>query len=261
MDTVLNIPFGPVVDAPREASDRNRPHGLAANVDKQLYVTVDGRTYARYAIKTHFVGVGEDYLDLVRTYVLPHWRPGDLLSSSEKVVALCQGRIVKKEDMHIGILARALSPFASTSSAGIGVNCPYKMQFAIDEVGPLRVLFAAVAAGLGKLVGKKGVFYDIVGQEVTGLDGFYDHEFKEYGEFGIRIPEHPDQVCNEVEHELGVKMMIVDANDLSVEVLGKGASVPFSDEHLCELIADNPAGQSRELTPFILIREVTGPRG
>ena len=46
---------------------------LDANADKQLYVDVDGKTYARYAIKTHFVHVGEDYVDLVRTYVLPHW--------------------------------------------------------------------------------------------------------------------------------------------------------------------------------------------
>lgn len=229
---------------------------LGANADKQLYIDVNGKTYARYAIKTHFVHVGEDYVDLVRTYVLPHWQPGDLLSSSEKVVALCQGRIVKKEDMHISLLARVLSPFASTSDAGIGVNCPYKMQFAIDEVGAPRVLFAAIAAGLGKMVGRRGVFYEIVGQEVTGLDGFYDHDFKEYGDYGIRIPERPDEVCNEVEAAYGVRAMIVDANDLNVEILGKSSSIEADGETLCELIADNPAGQSRELTPFILIRQV-----
>lgn len=229
---------------------------LDANADKQLHVDVDGKTYARYAIKTHFVHVGEDYVDLVRTYVLPHWQPGDLLSSSEKVVALCQGRIVKKEDMRISLLARVLSPFASTSDAGIGVNCPYKMQFAIDEVGAPRVLLAAVAAGLGKMVGRRGVFYKIVGQEVTGLDGFYDHEFKEYGEYGIRIPERPSEVCDEVEAACGVRAMIVDANDLNVEILGKSSSIEADEETLCELIADNPAGQSRELTPFILIRQV-----
>lgn len=232
------------------------PDALTANEGKQLYVTVQGKTYARYAIKTHFVTVGENYLDLVRAYVLPHWQPGDLLSSSEKIVALCQERIVKKEDMRISPLARLLSPFASTSDAGIGVNCPYKMQFAIDEVGSARVLFAAIAAGLGKLVGRRGIFYEIVGQEVTGLDGFYDHEFKEYGEYGIRIPDRPSEVCDEVEATCGVTAMIVDANDLSVEILGKSSSVTADNETLRELIADNPAGQSRELTPFILIRRV-----
>ena len=130
------------------------------------------------------------------------------------------------------------------------------MQFAIDEVGAPRVLFAAIAAGLGKMVGRRGVFYEIAGQEVTGLDGFYDHEFKEYGDYGIRIPERPSEVCDEVEAACGVSAMIVDANDLNVEILGKSSSIEADEDTLCELIADNPAGQSRELTPFILIRQV-----
>ena len=108
----------------------------------------------------------------------------------------------------------------------------------------------------GKLFGKRGVFYEMVGQEVSGLDGFYDHEFQEYGEFGIRIPENPGKVCDEIEAATGVQAMIVDANDLNVEILGKASSITLDDETLKGLIRDNPAGQSRELTPFILIREV-----
>lgn len=116
------------------------------------------------------------------------------------------------------------------------------------------MVWAAVCTGAAKLFGRRGVFYEMVGQEVSGLDGFYDHEFKEYGEFGIRIPEDPSGVCDEVERELGVQMMIVEANDLNVEILGRASSINRSDEELAALIADNPAGQSRELTPFILIR-------
>ena len=224
------------------------------NEDKPVEIEVDGKRYARCAIKTHFVQVGESYLDLVRKYVLPMYQPGDLLSSSEKIIALCQKRVVYKKDMPVGGLAKFLSRFASHSSAGIGVDCPYKMQFAINEVGAPRVIWASICAGVGKLFGHRGVFYEMVGQEVSGLDGFYDHEWKEYGEFGIRIPENPTGVCDEVERELGVKMMIVDANDLNVEILGHASSIDMTDEQLAALIADNPAGQSRELTPFILIR-------
>ena len=149
-----------------------------------------------------------------------------------------------------------ISRFASHSSAGIGVDSPYKMQFAINERGALFVIWAAICAGFGKLFGKRGVFYEMVGQEVSGLDGFYDHEFQEYGEFGIRIPENPGKVCDEIEAATGVQAMIVDANDLNVEILGKASSITLDDETLKGLIRDNPAGQSRELTPFILIREV-----
>lgn len=224
------------------------------NENKPVEIEVAGRRYARCAIKTHFVQIGESYIDLVKRYVLPLWQPGDLLSSSEKIIALCQERVVYKKDMPVGSLARFLSRFASSSTAGIGVNSPYKMQFAINEVGAARVIWAAVCAGVGKLLGHRGVFYEMVGQEVSGLDGFYDHEFEEYGEYGIRIPAEPDRVCDEVEAETGVQMMIVDANDLNVEILGHASSVDLDEDALKALIADNPAGQSRELTPFILIR-------
>ena len=227
-----------------------------ANEGKNVNIVVNGRTYARHAIQTHFVQVGESYVDLVEQYVKPLYQPGDLLSSSEKIIGLCQKRVVYKKDMKLGWLAKFLSKFASHSSAGIGVDSPWKMQFAIDQCGAWMVIWAAVCAGVGKLFGKHGVFYDMVGQEVSGLDGFYDHEFEEYGQFGIRLPENPGKVCDEIEAATGVRAMIVDANDLNIEILGKASSVNLDDETLKGLIRDNPAGQSRELTPFILIRPV-----
>ena len=51
--------------------------------------------------------------------------------------------------------------------------------------------------------------------------------------------------------------MIVDANDFGVEILGKSNGIKsLSNEFLSLLIKDNPAGQSNELTPFILIKKV-----
>jgi len=232
-----------------------------ANKDKQIVIeTPDGR-FARHAIKTHFVQIGESYVDLVERYVKPLYQEGDILSSSEKIIALCQKRIVYKKDMKLTWIAKFLSRFAMRSSAGIGVDSPWKMQFAIDHCGLLKVLWAAFRSALGKLFGKRGIFYRIVGQEVTGLDGFYDHEFKEYGEYGIRIPENPNAVCDEIYEKTGVKAMIVDANDLSVEVLGKASVLDLTDKQLIDMIRDNPAGQSTELTPFILIRKIEDGAG
>lgn len=228
-----------------------------ANEGKSVTIQVEGKTYARHAIKTHFVAIGEDYIELMERYVKPFYQEGDILSIGEKVIALCQERVVYKKDMKISWLTKLLSPFASTSDAGIGVNSPYKMQFAIDHCGAPRVLWAAICAGIGKLFGKRGIFYDMVGQEVTGLDGFYDHSFAEYGEFGIRIPENPCGVCDEIFAKTGISCMIVDANDLSVELLGKGSDITLSESHLLGLIGDNPASQGDELTPFILVRETS----
>ena len=60
-----------------------------ANEGKNVHIEVNGVTYARHAIHTHFVQVGESYIDLVEKYVKPVWQPGDLLSSSEKIIGLC----------------------------------------------------------------------------------------------------------------------------------------------------------------------------
>lgn len=53
-------------------------------------------------------------------------------------------------------------------------------------------------------------------------------------------------------------MVIVDANDLGIEILGKsGLLCDWTGSELLNLVADNPAGQSRQFTPFILVREIT----
>ena len=64
-----------------------------ANEGKNVIIEAGGKKYARHAIATHFVQVGESYIDLIEKYVKPVYQPGDILSSSEKVIALCQGRI------------------------------------------------------------------------------------------------------------------------------------------------------------------------
>ena len=227
-----------------------------ANPKKNVEIEVGGKTYERHAIHTHFVEIGEDYIDLIQHYVKPIYEEGYILSISEKIIALCQKRVVYRKDMKISWLARFLSRFAiQHNSAGIGVGEVCKMQFAIDICGPWKVLWAAICAGFGKLVGKKGIFYNMVGMEVTGLDGFYPDVFPVYGEYGIRIPEDPNGVCNEIYEKTGIVSMIVDANDITRDTLGKADVLKMTDEELCALIRDNPAGQSSQLTPFILIRE------
>lgn len=226
-----------------------------ANEGKNIEIEMNGEVYLRHAIKTRFIKQGESYIDIFKEYVSPIYKEGDIVSSSEKIIALCQNRIIKRDDIKIGFWAKFLSRFATKTDAGVGVGETIKMQYAIDTVGLAKVLWASVASAITKLFGKRGVFYEIVGQEVSGLDGFYDHVWKEYGDIGIRVPDNPSGVCNEIKDKLGMSCMIVDANDLGQEVLGHSSDIQFSDEELKELIKDNPSGQGHELTPIILIRK------
>ena len=229
---------------------------FTANDKKNVTIETSTGAYDRCAIQTHFIQIGEDYCALVERYVKPLWEEGDLLAISEKIVSLCQKNVVYRKDMKISFLARFLSRFATQhNAAGIGVGDVYKMQFAIGRCGALRVLWAAICGGFGKLIGRKGIFYDMVGDEVRGLDGFYPDVFPVYGEFGIPLPKNPVGVCNEIREKTGVETMIIDANDFTRDILGKSDGVSLTDEQLCEIIRDNPAGQDDQCTPFILIRK------
>lgn len=227
-----------------------------ANEGKNVEITVNGTVYMRHAIKTHFVKQGEDYIEIFKKYVSPLYQEGDIVSSSEKIISLCQGRVVRREDLKIGFWAKFLSSFATRgNAAGIGVGETIKMQYAITKAGLPKVLWASIAGGVCKLFGKKGVFYEIVGQEVAGLDGFYDKVWSEYGDIGIENPANPSGVCDEIKEKLGISTMIVDANDLGQELLGYSSDITLSEEELLGLIADNPCGQGKETTPIILIRK------
>lgn len=223
--------------------------------DKKVEIEVNGEKYLRKAIQTHFVTQGESYIDIMEKYVLPNYQEGDFISISEKIIALCQNRVVKREDIKIGFWAKFLSKFASHPDTGVGVGETIKMQYAINKVGLLRVLWASFASAVTKLFGKKGVFYEIVGEEVAGLDGFYDHVWSEYRDIGIEMPANPSGVCNEIKDKLNISCMIVDANDLGQEILGFSDDLKDKEKYLKEFIKDNPAGQDRQTTPIILMHK------
>lgn len=231
-----------------------------SNKGKKVEIKVGRKIFKRHVIKTHFVQIGESYIDVIKQYVEPIYQEGDIVSISEKIIALCQKRIVKRENIKISFMAKWLSKFASHPDTGVGVGETIKMQYAIDKVGWFKCLYAAIVSAITKLFGKTGSFYEIVGQEVSGLDGFYDHVWKEYGDIGIEIPDNSTGVCDEIYEQLKIKCMIVDANDLGQTILGYATSIKYPLNQLLGMIKDNPAGQGREQTPIVLIREIKRKR-
>jgi hypothetical protein len=231
---------------------------LSTNENKELCRNVDGITYERYAIKTRFVNIGDDYIEFMREFALPHMQEGDFISISEKIIALCQKRIVYRKDIHPGFWAKLLCKFVRVTPAGPGAGTPYKMQLIIMLCGLPRVLLAAFCSAVTKLFGKRGVFYKVCGHDVDGIDGLidYDISYEEYVDYGILNPENPNGVCQEIYDQLGIPCMIVDACDLSVSVLGKSKGLNLNDQTLAEIVRDNPAGQGDQCTPIILVRPV-----
>lgn len=135
---------------------------------KILKLKFGGKIYLRNAIKTRFITTKDNYIDILKEYVLGIYEKGDILSISEKIISLCQNRIVRREDIKISRWAKFISKFACQKNrGGYGVGMAINMQYAIDKVGLFRVIIASILSGITKIFGIKGVFYKIVGREVS----------------------------------------------------------------------------------------------
>lgn len=239
-----------------ENSAARETEWFVRNPNKKIEITAMGRKFNRYPIRTHYVQVGKDnYIDLIRKYVVPHYREGDIVSMSEKVISICEGRVVYKKDVKVGALARFLCRFVHGSvSVGLHLAIPEKMQVAIDQVGVPRILLASVCAAFTRPFGRHGVFYEVAGRQAAGVNGFESDGFDDYLNMAILCPDDSNEVCEKIYEQTGVRSMIVDANDLGVEILGTAKDIPYTTEQLKALICDNPASQNAECTPFIIIR-------
>ena len=241
----------------RNLEQQRREENGIVYFDRGRLTGRNGRQYDRYAIQTHFVEVGEDQAELVRRYVLPLAKPGDMLSFGAKVMAMCTKNVRTREEVKPGFWANLLWRFAGINTTGVGMHEPYKMQLVIDICGLPRVLLAAFCSAVTKPFGMHGVFYKVCGKGVGGIDGFYFRSsFDIYKEMALINPDNPDELCDDLAKKTGIPVVLMDANDLQRDQLGKSKNFPLTDEEIQDAMRDNPSGQGDELTPLILIRPV-----
>ena len=243
----------------RNLEEQRREEQGIVYFDRGVLTGRDGRQYQRLAIQTHFVEVGESQAELVRRYVLPIMRPGDLLAFGAKVMAMCTRNVKTRDEVKPGFWANLLWRFAGINTTGVGMHEPYKLQLVIDMVGLPRVLLGAFAAAVTKPFGVKGLFYKICGQGVGGIDGFYFRSsFERYKQLALINPPDPVALCDALAQETGIPVVLMDANDIEQNQLGKCSTFPLTDDQIQDALKDNPFGQGDELTPLILIRQVEG---
>ena len=231
---------------------------LLANPGKQLERTADGIRYLRLPVKTRLVKPGEGLMEILDQYVAPHLQKGDMLFVSEKIVCICQNRIVNTNEVETGWLARLLAKhvrnYAGTPQfRGLGHGTAPAMQLVIDEAGWLRVFFAALVATLTRPLGIHGAFYYLIGKQAKSVDCPMSWTIPEYQNKAKRAPADPSGVAKKIEQRYGVETVIVDANYRGAFSLGKSPRA-VSERFVQEVLADNPAGQDSEMTPFLIIR-------
>ncbi|WP_394937753.1 asparagine synthase (glutamine-hydrolyzing) [Psychromicrobium sp. YIM B11713] len=249
------------------------------NADKQLDITVpaDGVTYRRYPLRTEVFYKETDLDPALLSYVkrfvdgLPQagaehqkatadtpW----YLFISEKIVAMTQGRSIPVWDIKVSNAARLFSRFVTRNPGGIGLASPWSMQLAIDEVGLPRIAYASARSVIGKLQGKSGVFYEVVGHNINAIDGAAGYQVGTSTHSVKYAPKDPDGVARRLSAKVRAMLpeelaknfagtAIMDANDLGVVALGHDTEL--SKEVLEGIFKDNPQGQTTETTPMSLV--------
>jgi hypothetical protein len=200
-------------------------------------------------LRTHLLGVLDDPQAVLERYAGSLLQPGDVLTIGETPLAVIQGRYHHPATVEPSLLARQLCRvFHPTSSLATACG----LQSLIDVVGPARVLCAWLAGTALKLVGSKGWFYRLAGDQarliddVTGTTPPYDQTI-------VLGPDQSEAFCEAMARALGVGVAVVDVNDLGrVKVLASNAGC---DQALLQrALRPNPAGNANERTPLVLVR-------
>ncbi len=243
------------VPAPRPASGEFVP-----NPGKTIETMVDGTTWLRLPVRTRLITMADkDLTPLLDEYVKPFLQPGDLIFISEKVLTITQGRVVDISSIKPSPLAQFLAGkvnnnYGSAEFKGFGHGTALAMQLFIKEAGTPRVLFAAAVSAITRPLGIKGAFYFLCGKSAKSVDCPMSFLILEYAHAAKLAPHHCNAVSKQIKARLGHETVIVDANYRGAFSLGK-SSRAITEKFIGQVLRDNPAGQSAEMTPFFIIRK------
>lgn len=230
---------------------------LTPNEGKSCVIEVDGVKYERLPIRTHLITGEDDIVEVAKQYAAPVLsKEGDVLFISEKIVACSQGRAIPMKDIKPRKLATWLSNYVTKTPHGIGLGMPETMECALQEVGVLRILFAACVSVIGKKIfHKKGWFYAVAGYRARSIDGPCPNTIPPYNQCVVLGPLEPEKVSRQIKEAIGYDVCIVDINDLDGQILG-ASSKELDKKLYARILKDNPLGQDRQQTPMGIIRKL-----
>ena len=138
------------------------------------------------------------------------------------------------------------------------------MELAIREVGLPRILFSAIGGAIGKVFGKRGVFYNLVGSDIRAIDGPTEYSVYPANVSAKLAPKDPDAVAARLTAAIKAVVpaeyaeryagtVVMDANDIGRNALGKDAAGENADYEA--IFGDNPLGQTDEQTPLAIVFE------
>ncbi len=201
-------------------------------------------------IKTHILGVLDDPITILKSYIPKDFLPTDIITIGESPLAIMQGKYIDFRIINVSIVAKFLCKgFHPTSSLATACG----MQTLINISGPTRVIMSWLIGGIFKSFKIKGVFYHLAGEQarliddITGTTPPYDKSI-------VLGPIDTKSFCLKASKELQVNVAVVDVNDLGrVKILSTNN---FDNNTIIKrALSSNPAGNANQQTPLVLIRK------
>ena len=200
-------------------------------------------------VRTPLIRNGDDLAAFTARCVAGIAGPQDVICISETAVAIAQGRSIAAEAIRPSALARFLAEHAGPYST---VSQAESMQLVMENAGALRVLTAAAANVAGRLVGRRGDFYRLLGPAVAEIDG-YTGTLPPYERHIVFGPLDAPAVAASIALACAAHAAVVDANDLKkAQVLG--ASEGVDEAAVRAGLLHNPHGNADEQTPLVVLK-------
>ncbi|HPJ29472.1 MAG TPA: coenzyme F420-0:L-glutamate ligase [Candidatus Sabulitectum sp.] len=227
---------------------------------KEPVISLENSSWLRIPIRTQLILRGDDLISAVEKGLADAGekpRPDDILFVSEKAVGASQGRyfVLGEDELRVRPLARFLSRFVTRTPAGIGLGMPETMECALRECGAARILFAAMAGGFTRMLGRRGDFYRIAGPLARSIDGPTRGTIPPFDNAVSLAPLDPDGVAKRLAGKFSCRAAVVDVNDLGGNILG-AFPADLDRELLVRALSDNPLGQGTQGTPVGILRKL-----
>ena len=205
--------------------------------------------YKAIAVKTDLLGSFDNPIETVMKYCKNVTKEKDILTIGETPLAIMQGRYVAPQNLEYNIFSKILCYFFHPTSS-LATACG--MQLLIDKIGVIRITFSLILGFLFKCIGIKGIFYRLTGFESSLIDDI-SGTVVPYDKSIVMGPIKTQLFCDKLSKQLEVEVAVVDVNDLGgVKILA--SSNKSVNNILKEILKINPAGNSDEKTPIVLIR-------
>ena len=205
--------------------------------------------YKAIAVKTDLLGSFDNPIETVMKYCKNVTKEKDILTIGETPLAIMQGRYVAPKKLEYNVFSKILCYFFHPTSS-LATACG--MQLLIDKIGVTRITFSLILGFLFKCIGIKGVFYRLTGFESSLIDDI-SGTVVPYDKSIVMGPINTKLFCDKLSKQLKVDVAVVDVNDLGgVKILASSNS--SVNNILKEILKVNPAGNSDEKTPIVLIR-------